>query len=53
MKTIHVDSREAARMRKESKGFCGYNWMVDSIISYGEILSIDDIKKRNQTDAAG
>ena len=28
-----VDSQEAARLRKKSDGFCGYDWMVTSIIS--------------------
>ena len=28
-----VGSREAARLRKKSDGFCGYDWMVRSIIS--------------------
>ncbi len=32
-----VDSRTAAKLRRESDGFCGYDWMVDSIIKYGEI----------------
>ena len=33
-------TKPAAKMlRKQSAGFCGYDWMVDSIISYGEIRS--------------
>lgn len=27
-----VDSRERDRLRKKSAGFCGYEWMIDSII---------------------
>ena len=27
-----VDSKEAARLRRQSAGFCGYDWMIDSII---------------------
>lgn len=27
-----VDSREALRLRSKSAGFCGYDWMIDSII---------------------
>ena len=27
-----VDSREAERLRKKSDGFCGYDWMVTSIV---------------------
>jgi hypothetical protein len=32
-----VDSKEAATVRKKSDGFCGYDWMIDSIIDIGEI----------------
>lgn len=34
-----VDSGEARSIRKKTKGFCGYDWMVDSIRLYGEIRS--------------
>lgn len=30
-----VDSRDAARLRRKSAGFCGYDWMVDNIINHG------------------
>lgn len=33
-----VDSKEARNLRKRSIGFCGYNWMVDSIIDNLKIL---------------
>ena len=32
-----VDSKTAAKIRKASKGFCGYDWMIDSIINNLEI----------------
>ena len=32
-----VDAREAAWLRRKSDGFCGYDWMVDSIRMHGEI----------------
>ena len=32
-----VDCKEGNKMRKKSKGFCGYGWMVDSIIKKGII----------------
>lgn len=32
-----VDSREATKLRKANTGFCGYDWMVKSIILNGEI----------------
>ena len=32
-----VDCNEGNRLRKKSSGFCGYSWMVDSIIERGSI----------------
>ena len=36
-----IDAKEAARLRrlirKADQGFCGYDWMVDSLIYYGDI----------------
>jgi hypothetical protein len=32
-----VDKKEAMRIKRESVGFCGYDWMVDSIMDLGEI----------------
>ena len=29
----------AAKLRKQSKGFCGYEWMIDSIERHGAILA--------------
>lgn len=45
-----VDSKQAARLRKQSSGFCGYEWMTKSIIKYGVILAdhqIEDFEKAN------
>ena len=33
-----IDAKESVRRRKNSKGFAGYDWMVDEIIKYGRIL---------------
>jgi len=33
-----VDARAAAKARKQSRGFCGYDWMVDSIVQHGRIV---------------
>ncbi len=30
-----VDAKEAARLRRKSNGFCGYDWMVNRIIDHG------------------
>lgn len=32
-----VDGKTGNWMRKKSRGFCGYNWMVESIIKKGSI----------------
>lgn len=32
-----VDAQTKRRLLKESEGFCGYDWMVDSILSHGKI----------------
>ena len=32
-----VDSKEAAKIRKKSKGFCGYDWAIESILQNQEI----------------
>ena len=33
-----VDSREAAKIRRKSRGFCGYDWMVKSICKNLKII---------------
>lgn len=33
-----VDAKEANKMLKKSRGFCGYDWMIDSILKNGEII---------------
>lgn len=37
VKVFQVDSNQARRLRKQSVGFCGYNWMVNSLIDRGYI----------------
>lgn len=34
-----VDRKEATSLKKQNKGFCGYGWMVDSIIRRGKIIN--------------
>ncbi len=34
-----IDSQEARRIRKASEGFCGYEWMVDSLLEHGAIYA--------------
>lgn len=37
-----VDSKERQQLTKRSKGFCGYEWMIDSIIENGKIICKED-----------
>lgn len=32
-----IDGKEARRIRKETRGFCGYDWMIESIRGKGKI----------------
>ncbi len=40
-----VTSQEAAKIRRKSSGFCGYDWMVISIRDHGEIKSTSDVQQ--------
>ena len=44
-----VDAKEAAKRRKISAGFCGYDWMVDSLIDCGEILTKLELKSKRES----
>lgn len=50
-----VDAKEAAKLLKKSAGFCGYDWMVDTILQYGqpmndlEVRRFLDLQKQNQS----
>ena len=37
VKVSKVDSKAAAKLRKNSAGFMGYDWMIDSILRDGKI----------------
>lgn len=34
---LKVESKEANKMKKVSRGFCGYDWMISSIYKHGDI----------------
>lgn len=38
-----VDSREKHKRLKNSEGFCGYNWMINSLLLTGKILKEDEL----------
>ncbi len=45
-----VDASESRKIRKNSKGFCGYDWMVESIERHGKILN--SLQERELRDEA-
>lgn len=32
-----IDTKEEKQIKKHTKGFCGYDWMIDSILKYSDI----------------
>ncbi len=44
-----VTSTAAKTLRKQSDGFWGYDWMVDSIINHGKILNDAEAKLESGT----
>jgi hypothetical protein len=34
-----IDSSEKKVLERKSSGFCGYDWMIDSIIEHGNIIT--------------
>lgn len=34
-----IDSKEATKIRRASKGFCGYDWAINSIIKNQKIIT--------------
>lgn len=50
---IHGRVMATGERAKRSSGFCGYDWMVDSIERYGAILSNHQAKEMAATKPAG
>lgn len=38
---------EVSKLVSKSRGFAGYDWMIDSLILYGEILTSKEIRERS------
>ena len=38
-----INSSQAAKLRRESQGFSGYDWMVDTICLYGKPMARHEI----------
>jgi hypothetical protein len=39
-----LNSNQARKLRLQSSGFCGYDWMVDSIIKYGKPMADHEVE---------
>ncbi len=37
-----VDQKEVRQIRKHSKGFCGYDWMIQEIKDHGKIIPLNE-----------
>lgn len=48
-----VTPYEAAKLRKASAGFYGYDWMIDTIIEYGEPLATHQIPRQKELKELG
>ena len=46
VKVSKITHAESKKILKNSKGFCGYEWMVNSICKYGEIIDPETRKKK-------
>lgn len=45
IEVVKVEKNEAASLRRTSDGFCGYDWMVDTIVAYGKIMDSIQVQK--------
>lgn len=41
-----VSPQQARSIRKQSQGFCGYEWMIESILARGKILADHQIPEQ-------
>lgn len=46
-----VEPQEARRLTKASSGFCGYEWMIESILSHGKIYAGHEVPNTAATAA--
>lgn len=42
VQVFKVSGEERRELNKRSKGFAGYDWMIDSIIEHGRIITDDE-----------
>lgn len=38
VEVVKINAAEARKYRRDTKGFCGYDWMIASIIKHDEII---------------
>lgn len=46
VKTQTVTRQDAQALRRTSDGFCGYDWMIDSILTHGSIRHPYTLKEK-------
>lgn len=39
VRSLNVNTPEYRSLIKNNRGFCGYDWMVESILKYGKIIT--------------
>jgi hypothetical protein len=42
-----VDEKNARKLRRQSAGFCGYDWMIREIKEHGRILTLQERQTSN------
>ena len=46
--TTKMAASEARKLERKSKGFCGYDWMIESIIKHGSIGTKEEWEERRE-----
>lgn len=46
IEVFHVTAQDKVKLMRKSCGFSSYDWMIDSIIEYGDILTADERRER-------
>lgn len=48
--TKRMNARDARKLEQISSGFCGYDWMIRSIVECGQILKESERTKNNKNE---
>lgn len=46
-----IDAKKARQLRRKSQGFCGYEWMVEEILEFGRIKTLQEHIRKESTKA--